>query len=181
MENRIIKRVCVRLLLLQIFVTTLCASVSALVATDGCKVTGGGTRHKIYVSSTLSETGAGELGCASFNDSTVSCSDLQSAIDWTMNTASCFAEIFLPNGKHSISQQADLQNASLHLVGEGDNVIVQCDYFADPNLNGSRDIHTWYFEASDSVAFENVHFIKCGFPIRLDVVRHVLINSCTFR
>jgi hypothetical protein len=123
------------------------------------------------------------------NDSRVICNDLQSAIDWTVDGGSVLlndegnniVEIQLMDGIHTISKQSDLQNASMHLVGLSDSVTVQCDYFADPRLNESREIHTWYFDRSDSVTFKNIHFEGCGFPFRLDTVRNVDISNCIFR
>lgn len=129
--------------------------------------------------------------CIRLNDSRVICNDLQSAIDWTVEASILFSaegsnqdnivEIHLMDGTHTISKQSDLQNASMHLIGLGDGVTVQCDYFAKPRLTESREIHTWYFDRSDSIAFKNVHFKSCGFPFRLDTVRNVDISNCTFR
>lgn len=125
--------------------------------------------------------------CIGLNDSRVNCTDIQSAIDWLLNQTSVLfgtnlcAEVYLPDGVHKITQPRDLLNISLHLIGDGDSVSVRCRYFADPSLNGSREIHTWYFEGSYSVTFENIHFIQCGFPFRLDRVRNFYVNNCTFR
>ena len=141
---------------------------------------------------TLAEQPPQGSSCISLNDSRVTCNDLQSAIDWTVVEASIFfndegstqtnvVEIQLTDGIHTINKQSDLQNVSMHLVGLSDSVTVQCDYFADPRLNESREVHTWYFDHSDSVTFKNVHFKSCGFPFRLDTVRNVDISNCTFR
>ena len=132
--------------------------------------------------------------CVRLSDLRVICNDLQSAIDWIMHMEASglvsrtqgpsqddIVEIRLVNGIHTLSKQSDLQNASMHLIGLGNDVTIQCDYFADPGLNGSREIHTWYFDRSDSVTFKNVHFRSCGFPFRLDTVRNVDISNCTFR
>ena len=130
--------------------------------------------------------------CVSLNASRVNCTDLQSAIDWTVNASGVLStddeylctEIHLPDGVHEITHPTDLQNTSLHLIGAPGNAIsmtVKCSYFADPSLNRSREIHTWYFDRANSVAFENIHFVQCGFPFRLDSVRNFYVNNCTFR
>ena len=126
-----------------------------------------------------------EQGCVNLNESRWTCSDLQSAINWIVESSVYSAreciEIRLPDGDHTITGQTDLKNASVHLVGLGDYVTVQCTYIADTNLNESREIHTWYFDHSDSVAFNNIHFRSCGFPFRFDTIRNVYLNNCTFR
>lgn len=139
---------------------------------------------------TLAEQPPQGSSCISLNDSRVTCNDLQSAIDWTSTIffndegstqTNITVEIQLTDGIHTINKQSDLQNANMHLVGLSDSVTVQCDYFADPRLNESREVHTWYFDRSDSVKFKNIHFKSCGFPFRLDTVRNVDISNCTFR
>ena len=132
-----------------------------------------------------------DSSCVRLNDSRVICNDLQSAIDWTVEASVLFrdegsdqeniVEIQLMDGIHTINKQSDLQNASMHVIGNSNDVTVECDYFADPGLNGSREIHTWYFDRSESVSFKNIEFRSCGFPFRLDTVRNVDISSCTFR
>ena len=126
--------------------------------------------------------------CVSLNTSRANCTDLQSAIDWIVSASSVeddhnvCTEIHLPDGVHEITHTMDMQNTSLHLIGTpgNANVTIMCSYFADPGLNGSREIHTWYFDGSNSVAFENIHFVQCGFPFRLDTVRNFYVNNCTF-
>ena len=167
-----------------------CALVTCLVSTFGCTQS-----HSQSIVITLAEQAAlseGSSCVVSLNDSRVVCSDLQSAIDWTVEEASVLlnaegsnqgniVEIRLMDGTHSISKQSDLQNASLHLIGLSENVTVQCNYSAGPRLNRSREIHTWYFDRSNSVSFKNIHFKVCGYPFRLDTVRNVDISNCTFR
>lgn len=166
---------------------TTCALVTCLLSVFGCIQS---SPQSTVI--TLAEQPPQGSSCIRLNDSRVTCNDLQSAIDWTVAEASVFfsdegstqnniIEIQLMDGIHTISKQSDLQNASMHLVGLGDSVTVQCDYFADPRLNESREIHTWYFDRSDSVTFKNIHFKSCGFPFRLDTVRNVAISNCTFR
>ena len=161
-----------------------------VVVTAGCGSTPTGEPVVVSMTDCLL-TPDNERGCATSSlnatGAATTCDDLQSAIDWTENVAANLSltsqciEISLPNGEHTISRQIDLQNASVHLIGCGDHVTVKCSYFADPNLNGSREIHTWYFDRSESVAFENIHFESCGFPFRLDTVRSVLVSNCSFR
>ena len=128
-----------------------------------------------------------ELGCRinAADESRISCSDFQSAINWTTNTSVLLAKecikIQLPNGEHLITQRSDMHNVSMYLIGLGEHVIVKCNYFADPSLKGSRMIHTWYFERSDSVKFQNIHFRHCGFPFRFDTANTILVSNCTFR
>ena len=168
----------------------ICALVTCLLSAFGCIQSQ--TQSLTVITLTQEPIGSEGSSCIGLNDSRVICNDLQSAIDWTVEASILFSaegssrnnivEIHLmAGGTHTISKQSDLQNASMHLIGLGDGVTVQCDYFADPRLNESWEIHTWYFDRSDSVAFKNVHFIGCGFPFRLDTVRNVNINNCTFR
>ena len=169
----------------------ICALVLCLLLMYGCRPVQSRSLSTIII--TLAEgTGSERSSCVNLNDSRVVCNDLQSAIDWTVETsASLFnaqgpsqgsiVEVHLMDGTHTISQPSDLQNASVNLIGLGDRVTVQCDYYADPRLGGSREIHTWYFDRSDSIMFKNIHFESCGFPFRLDSVRNVDVSNCTFR
>lgn len=129
-----------------------------------------------------------ERGCyvnKTADESRMSCSDFQSAINWIAETSVLLVKrcvkIQLSNGRHLITQQSDMQNVSMYLIGLGEHVTVQCNYFADPNLKDSQKIHTWYFERSDSVTFQNIHFRRCGFPFRFDTTKNVFVSNCTFR
>ncbi len=166
-----------------------CALITCLLSAFGCIQS---SPQSTVI--TLAEQTPGREGnsCVSgLNDSRVVCNDLQSAIDWIVDGSvvlndegsnqNNIVEIQLMDGIHTISKQSDLQNASMHLIGLSDSVTIQCDYFADPRLNESREIHTWYFDHSDSVRFKNIHFEGCGFPFRWDTVRNVDISNCTFR
>ena len=165
------------------------ALVTCLLSAIGCIQSQ--AQSLTVITLTQEPTGSEASSCVRLNDSRVICNDLQSAIDWTVEASGLVStqgssqdnivEICLMDGIHTITKQSDLQNASMHLIGLGNDVTIQCDYFADPGLSGSRQIHTWYFDRSDSVAFKNVHFKTCGFPFRLDTIRNVDISNCTFR
>ena len=166
-----------------------CALVTCLLSTFGCVQS---YSQSIVITSAEQTVSEGSSCEVNLNDSSVVCNDLQSAIDWTVEEApvlfsaegsswSNSVEIRLMDGTHTINKQSDLQNASVHLIGLSDHVTVQCNYFADPSLNRSWEIHTWYFDRSNSIMFQNIHFKGCGYPFRLDTVRNVDISNCTFR
>ena len=168
-----------------------CALVACLLSVFRC-IQSSPQSIVITLAEQTGSEGGSSSDCVRLNDSQVTCNDLQSAVNWTVAEVSVLfndegsnqnkiVTIELMDGIHTITSQSDLLNASVHLIGLSDDVIVQCDYFAGPGLSGSREIHTWYFDCSDSVTFKNIHFRSCGFPFRLDTVRNVDISNCTFR
>ena len=171
---------CVRVCL-PFVVLAICGFGDMVTASVGCA-----SAQIISISVQRSETQS-ERGCRvkTADESRMSCSDFQSAINWIADTSVLLVKkcvkIQLSNGKHLITQQSDIHNVSMYLVGLGEHVMVQCNYFADPNRKDSRKIHTWYFERSDIVTFQNIHFRHCGFPFRFDTTKNIFISNCTFR
>ena len=116
------------------------------------------------------------------------CSSLQDAIDYVSTTSvnssglDCDSVVIqIPDGQHYITNPTHFGNKSVHFIGSGDSVTVSCDYFANENTTNSYEMHTWYFEYSESVVLHNIHFRGCGFPIRLSTLRTVQVHNCTFR
>ena len=116
------------------------------------------------------------------------CSSLQDAIDYVSTTSvnssglDCDRVVIqIPDGQHYITNPTHFGNKSVHFIGSGDSVTVSCDYFANENTTNSNEMHTWYFEYSESVVLRNIHFRDCGFPIRLYAIRHIQVHNCTFR
>lgn len=117
------------------------------------------------------------------------CKNLDSAIGYTVsfglqNTTSLEADrsatISLPNGVHYITTQTNFGDANVNFIGLNHNVTVECDYYADNETLDATQIHTWYFNKSESVRMENIHFRNCGFPFRFIFIQRVNIIDCTF-
>ena len=113
------------------------------------------------------------------------CKDLDSAINYTVSTrdqagANSSVTISLPNGVHHITTQTNFGDASVNFIGLDYNVTVVCEYYADNETDDPTQIHTWYFNESESVWMENIHFKDCGFPFRFLLVQQVKIDNCTF-
>lgn len=179
MKNRRSRYWFVGLCLLLIFLDqTLCSS-NVAIPSSGC------TQPAIIITISNNDEGESEWGChvSHTDEFKVNCSDLQSAINWTLDMSfnTICIEIQLPNGEHIITQRTDFKNASIHFIGLEDQVFVQCNYYPDSSLKGSHEIHTWYFDHSESVSFKQIHFRHCGFPFRFDTVKNVKVNKCTFR
>ena len=121
----------------------------------------------------------------------VICVDLDTAIEYVVSVpqsvqnsssgvAAGTAIISLPNGVHYITTQTNFGDANVHFVGLDHGVMVVCDYQADNETSDAAQIHTWYFNKSENVVLENVHFRNCGFPFRFIFVQQVNIRNCTF-
>lgn len=88
--------------------------------------------------------------------------------------------ISLPNGVHHITTPTNFGDASVNFIGLGGDVMVVCEYFANNETFEATEIHTWYFNKSNSVGMENIHFRNCGFPFRFIFVQRVNIVNCTY-
>ena len=134
------------------------------------------------------------------------CPDLQSALEAAaagmlnqvnstldreegQNTSNCVS-IMLPPGDHFISAPLYFGATSLYLFGLGegpDDVTIFCNYTVDvnesrmfdPNYNYTD--YTFYFDRSQQVSIENVQFVGCPFPLRMDTVATVGVFNSTFR
>ncbi len=120
------------------------------------------------------------------NTSVVVCDDLDMAIQYTLSvhqdvtTNRTVVYILLPRGIHYITTQTNFRDGDVQFVGTDSDVSVLCDYPADTDTNDITEIHTWYFNQSRDVRFENIHFKDCGFPFRLFSVVEVNVFNCTF-
>lgn len=119
------------------------------------------------------------------------CKNLDSAIEYTVsldlqNTTSAEADrngsvtISLPNGVHYITTQTNFGDANVNFIGLDHSVTVECNYYTDNETLDAAQIHTWYFNKSESVRMENIHFKNCGFPFRFIFIQKVNIANCTY-
>ena len=127
------------------------------------------------------------------------CPDLQSALVIAVNLSlgpaaenseqqDCIC-IAVPPGDHSISAPVHFNDASVSVFGTGgqpDDVTILCNYTVDVNESRIFDLdydytdYTFYFNRSDIVLFENVQFVGCPYPLRIDTVATVKVCGCTF-
>ena len=126
------------------------------------------------------------------------CSDLQSALVAAVNLnhsslrnseqQNCIS-ITVPPGDHSISAPVHFSDVSVSVFGAGgqaDDVTILCNYTVDVNESRIFDLdydytdYTFYFNRSEVVSFENVQFVGCPYPLRLDTVATVIVCGCTF-
>lgn len=136
-----------------------------------------------------SEVAASSPSCQQgMEDNSVICKDLDTAIEHavsvslnsTNNGTAGTAIVSLPNGVYYITTQTNFGNANIHFLGLDHSVMVVCGYHADNETSDAAQIHTWYFNKSENVVLENIHFSNCGFPFRFTFVQQVDIGNCTF-
>ena len=129
-------------------------------------------------------TSAGSGSCTSNNSasSLIICGSLDAAINFVIvnSTDSDPIEILLPQGTHYVTNQTNFDGRSVSIKGREEGVIVVCDYYADPILEDSDKIHTWFFNQSNSIELMRINFESCGFPFRFFAVRRLDVLHCTF-
>ena len=131
------------------------------------------------------------------------CADLQSALKTAVdilgddnslmesgttqqNSSNC-VQIKVPPGDHFISAPLYFGATSLYLFGLGegpDDVTIFCTYTVDVNESRMFDSnydYTFYFDRSQQVSIENVQFVGCPFPLRMDTVATVGVDQSMFR
>ena len=128
------------------------------------------------------------------------CADLQSALEATFvdtlfdlpeqqGTPSCIS-IEVPPGDHLITTPIHFNATSVYIYGTGEkasNVTISCNYTVDVNESRIFDLdydytdYTFYFNRSEVVSFENVQFVGCPYPLRLDTVGTVRVCNSIFR
>ena len=132
------------------------------------------------------------------------CADLQSALEslvyWfgsglandlqaPQNTSSCIS-VAVPPGDHFISAPVHFNSTSVYIYGTGessDNATIFCNYTVDVDQSRIFDPdysytdYTFYFNRSEMVSFENVQFVGCPYPLRLDTVATVRVHNSLFR
>ena len=131
-------------------------------------------------------TSAGSGSCTSSNSaSSLICGSLDAAITLAQtvsvnSTDSDPIEILLPQGTHYVTRQTNFDGRSVSIKGLEEGVTVACDYYADPILEDSDKIHTWFFNQSNSIELMSINFESCGFPFRFFSVRRLDVHHCTF-
>ena len=108
----------------------------------------------------------------SINDSVV-CGSLQSATEAVLDV-DCIT-ILIPSGHHLVTSPVNFGAASVSFVGLNTDVTVLCDYEPNPERQ-----YTWYFNQSYEVIIENVNFMNCPYPVRMDTVRSISISNTSF-
>ena len=131
------------------------------------------------------------------------CGDLQSALEAAeglfvdtlfdlpeqQSTPSCIS-IEVPPGDHLITTPIHFNATNVYIYGTGEeanNVTISCNYTVDVNESRILDMdynytdYTFYFNRSEVVSFENVEFVACPYPLRLDTVGTVRVHNSIFR
>ena len=89
-------------------------------------------------------------------------------------------QISIPRGVHYVTNQSNFGVANVHFIGLEADVTIVCYYYADNSTYDSNMIHTWFFNRSENIVMQNIHFKNCGLPFRFFAVQEVNIYNCMF-
>ncbi len=98
--------------------------------------------------------------------------------------------VHISTGHHVITAPVDFGNASVKFLGSkgaAGSPTLHCNYTVEVDLKrildpGYFDVdYTMKFVGSKYVSFDDVEFIGCPYPLRLERVRTVAIHSSTFQ
>ena len=104
-------------------------------------------------------------------------------------TPSCIS-IEVPPGDHLITTPIHFNATNVYIHGTGEkasNVTISCNYTVDVNesrifdMNYDYTDYTFYFNRSEIVSFENMQFVACPYPLRLDTVGTLRVHNSIFR
>ena len=121
--------------------------------------------------------------CTQETTNRYNCPSLQAALNLTMkNTEVCnYFVINLQSGVHLITEPI-VTNASVNFSNIGNGAVeIVCQFDAEQFYNQTGNLHSLYFNTSDSVIFENINFDHCPLPIRIFEADNVMIINSSFR
>ena len=121
--------------------------------------------------------------CSQETTDRYNCPTLQAALNLTMkNIEVCnYFVINLQSGVHLITEPI-VTNASVNFSNIGNGAVeIVCQFDAEQFYNQTGNLHSLYFNTSDSVVFENINFDHCPLPIRIFEADNVMIINSSFR
>lgn len=135
----------------------------------------------LFVMKSLSNS---TVGCI---ESNFTCDSLQSALDFGIklslhdpsveNLTVCIEG----SSTQLISSRMHFNNISLQLIGV-DSIAVVCSYYSqlESDVISGTD-YTWYFNNSQTVLIDNIHFQQCPYPIRAVAIQSFVVENSSFR
>ena len=120
------------------------------------------------------------------------CPELQPALEVVVNgsiSTDCVS-LSVPAGDHFVTEPVHFGDMNVHFLGQSDSsngATIFCNYTLEVDesrvldLNYSYTDYTFYFNNSQAVSFEQLQFVGCPYPIRVDTVADVKIHNSTFR
>ena len=118
--------------------------------------------------------------CVYSNNQTITCPDIQSALEKSECFGSnCSLIIYIPPGEHIISYPVSI-DSSIKIIGHNKNeTSIRCGFTRSDLPNDT--LHTIYFNKSSNVNLTNFSGIGCPLPFRLDTVLNVHVDSISIR